>query len=387
MNDKITLFRVQGHNGFRCQKQINKIRFFKDFDGTEQQCHEQAKAWWGNIKAQYKDRWDGTKTWAFFKEKWEEWARLETRAKQPLADRTISEYKWAFRQAERLVRPLRYLADITLQSLRQARGVLVDEALSKGADNYAPNKFVNCMRASLLWAMERGYMADIPLDNFHTLPVAEPEVRTQSTREIELLLKYGTTQERVVVLLGFDCGCRPDEMINILVENFDFETGFADIVPHPADPHKGITAWHPKKWKIRQLRLTPRLIAEIKTLNPQGPYLVCNKYGEKFSGTGFSTWYTKFVARVNEEVRRKEKDPIKLVGTCKTLRKDYSTSRQGQGATIEETGKSMGHASKQVTRKHYTNTFAPEIREQERERLRKLDKYIVPLNYTPPPEK
>ncbi len=96
--------------------------------------------------------------------------------------------------------------------------------------------------------------------------------------------------------------------------------------------------------------------------------------------------YSEFVDAVNEKIRFNEKDPIKLTGTCKTLRKDYSTSRQGQGATIEETGQSMGHASKQVTRKHYTNTQTPQMREQERVRLRQLDKYIVPLNYDTPPK-
>lgn len=380
MSDKIHLYPIR-QGVFRCQKQINRIRFVQDFYGTEKQCEPQARAWWEDIKLRYRDNWDGTKTWDFFKTKWEEWARLETKSKVPMAERTITEYKWAFKQAERLISPLRYLADITLQKLRLARGVLEDEARAKDADNYGPNKFVGCMRASLMWAMERGYMKDIILDNFRALPVAEVKVKTQSIREIELLLKYGSTKERVVVLLGFDCGCRPEEIANMLINNLDLENGFADITPHEEDSKHGITRWHPKVWKRRQIRLTPRLIAEIKKLGSEGPYLISNQYGEPYTQLGFPQFYGKFVKKVNACIRDKEKEPIKIMGSCKTLRKNYSTSRQGQGASIEETGKSMGHADSKVTRKNYTDTLTPEMRAQERKRLKKMDQFIVPLEY------
>lgn len=381
MNDKITFYKVQGHNGWRVQKQLHAIRFVKDFYGSEDKRHREAAAWWEDIKTRYSNNWDGTKTWDFFKTKWEEWAKSSSKAKEPMAERTIYEYKWAFSQAQRLIAPLRYLADITIENLRRARGTLAEEAATRGNDNYGPNKFVTCMRSSLAWAMEQGYMRDILINNFHTLPTADIKVKTQSVKEIELLLKYGSTKERIVVLLGFDCGCRPEEMANMLVEKLDLENLFGDISDNAEDARRGIHYWHPKCHKVRQIRLTERLKKEILLLNPKGPYLITNQYGEPYSQEGFSHFYRKFVKRVNEEIRQKEKKPIKITGTCKTLRKDYSTSRQGQGATIEETGKSMGHAGKEVTLEHYTNTATPQMRQQERERLKKLDKFIVPLKY------
>lgn len=380
MSDKIHLYEIRP-GVWRCQKQINRIRFVNDFYGTEKQCLTPARAWWEDIKGRYRDNWDGTKTWDFCKVKWEEWARLETKAKMPMAERTIAEYKWAFKQAERLISPLRYLADITLQKLRLARGILEDEARAKNADNYGPNKFVGCMRSCLMWAMEQGYMKDILLDNFRALPVAEVEVKTQNIREIEMLLKYGTTKERVVVLLGFDCGCRPEEIANLLWDNIDLDNGFADIAPREADPRRRISRWHPKAWKIRQIRLTPRLIDEIQKLPKTDNYLIINQYGEGYSQQGFSKYYRDFIKKVSCLVRQNEKDPIQIIGSCKTLRKNYSTSRQGAGASLSETSKSMGHADTAVTVKHYTNTLTPQMRDQERERLKKLDKFIVPLKY------
>lgn len=381
MKDKITLYAVTGHSGLRCQKQIQNIRFVEDFYGTEEECQAQARVWWENIKEKFKHAPDGTKTWAYFKKKWEEWARKATLAKRPLANRTIYEYKWAFQQAERLIKPLFFLSDITVRKLRQARTVLAEEAEAKGADNYIPNKFVTCMRGALSWAMECGYMDDIILDNFHTLDTAPVKVQTHHIREIELLLKYGTPKERVVVLLGFDSGCRPEEIANMLVEKIDLENLFADISENAEDKKREIHYWHPKRRKSRLIRLTERLKEEIIRLNPKGPYLITNQYGEPYSQEGFSHFYRKFVKRVNEEIRRDEKDPIKITGTCKTLRKDYSTSRQGQGATLEDTKMSMGHADSKVTIKNYTNQRTPEMLEQEKERLKKMDAFIVPLKY------
>ena len=68
MSDKIHLYEIR-QGVFRCQKQINSIRFVKDFYGTEKQCETQARAWWEDIKSRYRDNWDGTKTWDFFQNK------------------------------------------------------------------------------------------------------------------------------------------------------------------------------------------------------------------------------------------------------------------------------------------------------------------------------
>ena len=125
----------------------------------------------------------------------------------------------------------------------------------------------------------------------------------------------------------------------------------------------------------------PRLIEEIKKLNSGGGYLVVKQYGRGYTQQGFSKMYRDFVKNVNERIRQEEKAPVKITGTCKTLRKDYSTSRQGQVASIESTGKRMGHADKKVTQKNYINTLTPQMRAQERERLKEMDKYIVPLKY------
>lgn len=89
MSDKITLFKVAGHNGWRCQKQLNKRRFFKDFLGSKSKCYDQAKDWWEDIKSKYRNHWDGTLSWASFKDKWNEWALLTSPAKQALSKKVL----------------------------------------------------------------------------------------------------------------------------------------------------------------------------------------------------------------------------------------------------------------------------------------------------------
>lgn len=382
MGANVHLYQIRA-GVWRCQKQLKKMRFIKDFKGGTTAAREAAaRKWWADILARYSENVEGVKAWQFFKAEWKKWAQTDTPAEPALSARTIYEYGWAFSNAERLISPLRFLDDLTLPKLRQARAILADEARAKGADNYSPNKFVVCMRGAISWAIERGYMRDISLENFRTLPTAPVVVKTQTAREIELLLKYGTAKERVVVLLGFDCGCRPEEIANLLFENLDLENGFADIVPHDADEARGVFKWHPKVWKRRQIRLTPRLIAEIRRLDAsKSPYLITNQYGERYSQEGFSHFFQKFVKKINKEIRENEPTPITITTTAKILRKSYSTSRQSEGATLADTAHAMGHASTRVTVKNYTNGIAPEMRAAERERLRKMDAFIVPLNY------
>lgn len=380
MSDKITLFKVAGHNGWRCQKQLNKRRFFKDFLGSKSKCYEQAKDWWEDIKDKYRNHWDGTLSWAAFKEKWNEWALLSSPAKQALSKKSIEKYNWVFCTIERIVHP-KYLRDISLQKLRLCRTVLEEEARTKGKDNHSVNHFVSCMRAAMAWAIDHGYMSDMDITSFHKLPTAKVEVKTNTITEIELLLKYGTIKERIVVLLGFDCGCRPEEMCNMLVEKLDLDNRFALISPNTRDDKKGIRAWTPKCGKNRPIRLTQRLVDLIRRFNPKGPYLLTNQYGEAYTNGGFCVFYRKFVKKVNSEIRRNEKEnPIRITGTCKTLRKDYCTSRQEQGAPKKIVSLSMGHSDTEVITKHYTNQETAALVSLEYKRLLELDKYEVPLN-------
>lgn len=371
------VFKVKGHNGWRGQKQINKTRFVKDFVGTKAECEAQCGEWLEMLENTYRNHWDGTLSWGQFKIKWREWATLETTAKEPMSRQSIKKYNLIFQTLERLIKP-RYVRDITMQKLRYCRSILEQEAVKKGQDNHGVNHFVSCMRAAIKWGIDSGYMPEMDIENFHKVPTAKVVVKTNTIYEIETLLKYGSLKERIIVLLGFDCGCRPEEMCNLLLSKIDLNTRFAWISPNTEDKSKGIRKWTPKCGKTRQIRLTERLADMIKELNSQGPYLLMTPYGEAYTNGGFYVFYKKFLKRVNDTLET-EHSPLRITGSCKTLRKDYCTSRQEQGAPKKMVSLSMGHSDEFVTTKHYTNAETEALRQKERERLQELDKYIVPL--------
>jgi integrase len=372
-NFKGNVYRVAGfRGGYRGQIAIGKKRRYKYFFGDKKTCSAKCREWQEQEFLRRGKNRDGSVSWLFFREKWEEDARGRS---EPLSERTIIQYRCNFDKLERYLKPT-YLNDITLMGLRRAVTEMKDDARKSGYDNTGVNLFIILIRHAFKWAMNAGYMEDFPIENLMTVGVGKRSIKTNDIREIELLLKYGTTQERARVLFGFDCGLRPEEKLNLLWEKLNLDTGFGWISENKY-------GWKPKRDKERQFLMTQRLMAELKKLPRVSEYVFTNDKGQKFSSSGFSASYADFVNKVNEEIARNEPEKIKITSTCRTLRKDYSTHRQAQGAGEEDISKSMGHADIKVTKQHYTNNQQEELRrlkeENERERLLELKKYEVPL--------
>jgi integrase len=372
---KRNVYRVAGWKGWRGQITINKVRkYWYGAEMTREQAELACGAWAENELLKTKKNISGGRSWLFFRQKWNEYARTR---KHPLSQRTINEYNYAFDRVEKYIKPV-FLSDITLFKLRGMVSDLEDEARENGQDNYGVNKVIQCMRVSLKWAMNKGYLEDFPIDNLELLDVDPVEVKTNEIREVEMMLKYGTPKERAVVLFGFDCSLRPEEISNLLWEKLDLENGFGWISENKC-------GWGPKCAKPRQFRITERLKEELMKLPRVCDYVITNQYGRGYTSGGFCKFFREFRERVNEEIEKNEPEKIKITGTCKTLRKNYSTYRQSQGAEEKAVSKSMGHADTKVTKQHYTNEQQTELRcrreEEERKNLLDLDKFIMPLNY------
>lgn len=367
--------KIKGHSGLRGHVTVAKRRFYKYFyEETKKGCRQACKAWRIKMKAQR----DGSRSWSFFKTAWLHWA---THKKKPLAPRTVAEHQQAHKKLEEFIHP-KFLSDLTMKNLRRWRAFLEEDAIRKKRDNYGANKHMGAMKTDIKWAIDQGHMEDVTINAFQLLEVNETEVKTQDVAEIELMLKYATTQERVVILLGFDCGLRPEEICNMLIVKLDLETRFGWISTNEENKKDGIITWVPKCGKSRQFRLTLRLVAEIKKLNAQGPYLIATRFNEPYSQQGFSVHYKKIVKRINARIEERDPaNPIRITGTCKTLRKNYSTSKQAQGASRTFVGFTMGHADTAITTKHYTEQGNADLLAREREELKKLDQYEVPLEY------
>lgn len=384
----LSSFIPKGRNKRRYKFMYKRQLYQKEFEGNKQQCDLQAKAWKEAKLKTLKDRpFDGSKTWAFFRGEFTSYIKNKVDKKtgrKYYRPRTIEEYGYAFNKFESLIK-INYVNDLTIDIIRKARTLLEQEAASKGVDNYGANKTLRSIYTALKWGIDRGIIPDISINALSLLDVSEVEVATFSTRQIELLLKYSPPKWRVAVLLGFDSGCRPEEVYNMLVRDLDLKEGFGEIVHHQEDKALGIREWYPKRDKERPIRLTPRLIKEIKTLRPQAQYLITDRWGEPYNDDNFSEKFRKHVEAVNRKIVDYEDNPIKIIGTFKMLRKNHVTNLQIEGATEQQAAASAGHSDSKVTKKNYTNTRDEALKkarmQQQKEKLKEFDKFLTPLDY------
>lgn len=386
-------FIPKGRNKRRYKFMYRRKLYQKSFEGNKKQCDEQFKLWKEHKLKTLKDRpTDGSKTWLFFREEFLSYIKNKIDKKTGrkfYRPRTIEEYIYAFNKFEKTsnskVVKLHYVNDLTLEIIRKVRKELEDEATQKGHDNYGANKTLRCIYTALKWGIDRGIVPDISVSALSLLEVSEVQVRTFSVQEVELMLKYSSPKWRAAILLGFDGGCRPEEVYNLLISNLDLKEGFGEIVPHEEDTKLGIREWRPKVDKERPIRLTPRLIKEIKKLDLKGPYLITNRWGEPYNDDNFSEKFRKHLESINRKIVDNEDEPIKIVGTFKMLRKNHVTNLQIEGATEDEAAQSAGHSDKKVTRKNYTDVRSEALKRakmnQQKERLKEFDKYLTPLDY------
>ena len=365
------VYAVAGHpGGYRGQITIGSKTYYRYFYGPKRECCRQCQQWQEAMLAKHRPGTDGAISWALFRDKWLENA---VNGRKPLAKRTITEYSAAVDRTEQYIKPV-MMHDITMRTLRLMITQLEEKAIREGQDNYGVNKVIICIRAALRWAMDKGYMDDFPIENLSLLPTDKPVPHTNNIKEIETLLRHGGPKERCIILLGFDCGLRPEEIFNLRWEKLNLKDRFGWISPNP-------DGWHPKCHKNRQFRITERLLKELKELGVQEEgYVITTAYGSKFSQQGYNIFWKKFVQKVNKKTR-----PFKITGTLKTLRKDYCTYRQTQGADTKAVSLSMGHADIAVTKQHYTDAQQESLRlaaeQAERENLLALEQYETPLDY------
>ena len=380
--------KIKGHNKYRGKAIVDKHEFVKYFDGNKKDAEAQCKGWKEKLVADLKDRYDGAKSWLFFKMEFLGWLKKnKSRYNTSFQPRTIQEHTSSLKKVEKILRP-RFMPDINVGELGKLKTALEKEALAKNVGFHGANKVLVNFKTALAWGIERGYVPDMSLNVVKLLSVPRVVVKIFTPRMISLMLKYSNTKWRVAILLGFDSGCRPEEVYSMLVSKLDLENGFAWISPNVENKALGITAWNPKAGKTRQIRLTQRTIEEIKKLNPKGPYLITNQRNEPFTEFNFSNTFKKHLQGINNRIKADKEngpEPIHISGTFKLLRKSYCTTRQGEGADLEDVSDSMGHADSQVTQEHYTSAEYAVLKEkqiqQERARLKELDKYIVPLEY------
>lgn len=367
MADKISSFKQAGRRGYRYRKQINGRVYDKYFHGNKEQREHDYKLWVEQLEQQNRSRkFDGSKTWSYFVSAFLKSMRAEKDAKtgKPIwRTRTVAEYGYALAHFEKVVHP-HYVKDLTFEQVALFRRTRVEEAQSKGNDNYGVNKDMGCLLRALDWGMVEGYIPYIDLTPVRNTPkkTSAPIVRVLTPWELSMLFKYSSPQMRVATRMGLEGNLRPEEMYNFLIEKIDPKTGIGWVTHNDEDKKRGIRFWTVKRDKERPVYFTPDTIKDILSLGAK-TYLITNEDGKPLNDNTFSKHWNKNLKRVNDMILRREPDGHKILCTYKSLRKTHTTYMLQAGAAKEDVSKYVSHAAVRTTERHYID----------KEMLRKAD--------------
>lgn len=196
----------------------------------------------------------------------------------------------------------------------------------------------------------------------------EKEVEYFTLQELETLVQRAPQSWRPVILLGARAGLRPQEIRELLWSDIDFDNDIIEIQNHYA---KGkITEFIPKKCHCRKIPLDPALKSFLLTLPHQGPYIVYNEYGERFTSSGMSAYFgRKLVKTVNRLNKKKNKKADKIQGSPKKLRATFASLAIQNDADIYAVSKTLGHKSVKTTEKHYAAVMAETLKKRAVDKL------------------
>ncbi|KJS21828.1 MAG: hypothetical protein VR72_08500 [Clostridiaceae bacterium BRH_c20a] len=137
----------------------------------------------------------------------------------------------------------------------------------------------------------------------------------------------GHLRDRAMLNVFFYSGVRPQELINIKIEDIDFNDNTISIL-------KG------KGCKKRHVVFTSRCAVIIKeylsTRNDDCPYLFINKFGKRFS-TNRNTPLQRILDKYQQKIDFHQKV------NCNILRHSFASNVDDKGLDIEHTASLMGH--------------------------------------------
>jgi len=186
-----------------------------------------------------------------------------------------------------------------------------------------------------------------PADDINTPKIPEKLPSVLSRREVEQLINAAENgKDRLIIELFYATGARVSELINLKVENFDFEEGWVSIFGKGRKER-----FIPLGKNMRNLILN---YIKLKELKPSS-FLFSKKNGKKITREGVWKIITKCSkkAGINKEV------------TPHTLRHTFATHLLENGADLRIIQELLGHSNIDTTQ-IYTHVNRKNMKEMHR---------------------
>ena len=126
--------------------------------------------------------------------------------------------------------------------------------LDSGRNRTTANIYVKTIRPVLNWAVRRGLISQNPFAELRLFKIPKKRIRTYGPTEIKAMLDSANEIWRARILLGVTAGLRRSEVLNLTVDDIDFEHG---IIYVQAKRDTDVTwRWQPKDHDCRRTILT-----------------------------------------------------------------------------------------------------------------------------------
>lgn len=233
---------------------------------------------------------------------------------------------------------------------------------------------VGCLKQMFRLAKEWGFVADDPTINIKKYKEPKKIPRFLSVEEIKLLLKKASPSMRMYLLIGLGTGMRNEEILNLRLDNIDYERGIIYVRSRPSDgffvknrrdraiPIISDYLLDQLKWFSRHWVDNKTLTVKKRTEN-QGEYFFCDENGQRIK---------RVQKAFNNLVKKAELTRV----TPHTLRHTFGSQLAMNGVDIRTIQDVMGHSSIKTTEiyLHVSSQHKQEkLREIQYSKIFKLD--------------
>lgn len=214
--------------------------------------------------------------------------------------------------------------------------------LRQGLKPVSINADMQTIRQALKWAVKHGWLPKLP--EVERVPTRPERVIVPTPEEVVRIIDRLPAYLKPLIHFLAETGCRRGEAINLTWDCIDEIGGYAEICAREG--------WTPKtQGSERRILLSDELLAVLRALPKEGPYVFPGDAPDKPIGLFRKTW--KRAVREANIVRNGQQVHIQV----KTLRKAHATWQAERGTPESVLQDRLGHSKgSTVTRAYYVQT-------------------------------
>jgi integrase len=285
--------------------------------------------------------------------------------KQKLSWAARDQTKYAFRQL------IGALGDIPIADITVADAEDWQEYVADLTSKQTANSYLKAVRPCFNWAVRREMIEANPFEKLRPYRVTKPEIRVFDGAEVRAILAAAKNEMwRARIIAALSAGLRKGEVLNLTLNDIDFDKQMIMVRPKKDDPKAGTWQWEAKDYEIRRLPLVPELhnllVSKILPSLPAGqPYVMLSekRYFDLRKRIGSLPERIRKRPDENSKPFRRILDHAQISNGCFHDLRKTAITRWTHYLPIQEVRRLAGHGDVSTTLKYYAGV-RPDILER-----------------------